>query len=448
MNILYRKGKVMKSIYFKAIVILVITCYFPDSPGAQLRQTTPSEAMIKIPESSVRPRFSLVVPAKSRLRAGGTPVVATLQGNGLDRIKAVQILQNNSPVRDIEARLGPGGKTTRMLTFSARSNATPATYIIKGISTDDTGMLMFIQLEVMLASSREESQSHRALLEVDKTLKDMGKDQEIKAKQEKIKADVDKAVRDFRDASTAQIPVTQGPLKTPLLPDLAVSKVTFAPIIATTMDRIMIDVEIKNQGTAAVVIPLGKTVWLATRPNGGGVGPKSQGETIGPGLSFSRSLYLFNAGELKPGTYQIRVTVDPENSVRESQETNNQFLCSLTVFDASWRILYQDAIARSRELPATGIEAELRSSEATMIAAEQLLNRKPISSQAAQSIIQELSARIKKLENLMEETRQKRQEYQTMFENFDQKASQLFTILSTVVKNQKEMQMGITRNIN
>jgi hypothetical protein len=35
-----------------------------------------------------------------------------------------------------------------------------------------------------------------------------------------------------------------------------------------------------------------------------------------------------------------------------------------------------------------------------------------------------------------------------MFENFDQKASQLFTILSTVVKNQKEMQMGITRNIN
>ena len=35
----------------------------------------------------------------------------------------------------------------------------------------------------------------------------------------------------------------------------------------------------------------------------------------------------------------------------------------------------------------------------------------------------------------------------TAFENFDQKANQLFNILSTVMKNMKEMEMGVTRNL-
>jgi len=34
-----------------------------------------------------------------------------------------------------------------------------------------------------------------------------------------------------------------------------------------------------------------------------------------------------------------------------------------------------------------------------------------------------------------------------MFESVDQKANQLFNILSTVLKNEKETQGGITRNI-
>jgi hypothetical protein len=33
------------------------------------------------------------------------------------------------------------------------------------------------------------------------------------------------------------------------------------------------------------------------------------------------------------------------------------------------------------------------------------------------------------------------------FENFDQKANELFNILSTVLKNEREMQAGIVRNI-
>jgi len=60
----------------------------------------------------------------------------------------------------------------------------------------------------------------------------------------------------------------------------------------------------------------------------------------------------------------------------------------------------------------------------------------------------ELSNEIKQLENEMETVRNKRSEYQTMFENFDQKANQLFNILSTVLKSMKEMKSATIRNIN
>jgi len=54
---------------------------------------------------------------------------------------------------------------------------------------------------------------------------------------------------------------------------------------------------------------------------------------------------------------------------------------------------------------------------------------------------------IKEPEEDMESVRNKRQEYQTMFENFDQKTNQLFNILSTVMKSMKEMQQATTRNL-
>jgi hypothetical protein len=40
------------------------------------------------------------------------------------------------------------------------------------------------------------------------------------------------------------------------------------------------------------------------------------------------------------------------------------------------------------------------------------------------------------------------QETMTGFEDFDQKANQLFNILSTVMKSTKEMESSVTRNIN
>lgn len=49
--------------------------------------------------------------------------------------------------------------------------------------------------------------------------------------------------------------------------------------------------------------------------------------------------------------------------------------------------------------------------------------------------------------NVADSSRNKRQEYQTMFENFDQKANQLFNLLSTVLKSHREMGTSTARNL-
>ncbi|MBN2350189.1 MAG: hypothetical protein JXJ22_15225 [Bacteroidales bacterium] len=58
-----------------------------------------------------------------------------------------------------------------------------------------------------------------------------------------------------------------------------------------------------------------------------------------------------------------------------------------------------------------------------------------------------LEDEISSFENEMEAVRNKRQEYQSMFENFDCKANQLFNLLSSVLKDVKEMQSSKARNI-
>ena len=58
-----------------------------------------------------------------------------------------------------------------------------------------------------------------------------------------------------------------------------------------------------------------------------------------------------------------------------------------------------------------------------------------------------LNSRIKIVESNEETVRNERQEYTTMFENFDQKANQLFKILSSVMKYMNVTRTSITRNL-
>ena len=74
----------------------------------------------------------------------------------------------------------------------------------------------------------------------------------------------------------------------------------------------------------------------------------------------------------------------------------------------------------------------------------------PIRNQLARrNIISKLTSHRKTLEAIYTSIKHQRQaaETETRFESFDQKANQLFNLLSTVMQNEKEMQSSITRNI-
>jgi len=47
----------------------------------------------------------------------------------------------------------------------------------------------------------------------------------------------------------------------------------------------------------------------------------------------------------------------------------------------------------------------------------------------------------------MEDVKNSRQEASTAFKNFDQKANVLFELLSRIMKNMKEMNAGLGRNL-
>jgi hypothetical protein len=58
-----------------------------------------------------------------------------------------------------------------------------------------------------------------------------------------------------------------------------------------------------------------------------------------------------------------------------------------------------------------------------------------------------LSSTIKEVESIQENVRNKRQMASTAFQNLDQKANQLYTLLSSVMKAMNEMRMGTVRNM-
>lgn len=62
-------------------------------------------------------------------------------------------------------------------------------------------------------------------------------------------------------------------------------------------------------------------------------------------------------------------------------------------------------------------------------------------------IADRLNTTIKQVESIQEPVRNDRQESSTSFENFDQKANQLYNLLSSVMKSMEEMRMSTVRNM-
>lgn len=272
------------------------------------------------------------------------------------------------------------------------------------------------------------------------------------------------------------------------LPDLVITNYRMQPPQPTSQDKVLIYFDIKNIGSIPASFPKGATIWrMEGYKDGNSLGMEtrylevSNGMTIQPQSSIQRALTLAPGGGmvspwtsggmmgLSPGAYQIIVKVDPFNAVKEFSEKNNMYVSNFNVprftesikatppsnVQKDWRLSQQNAINVARELQnydcsrglTTNIETELKLSDKTMNTAEQLLSKKPINRQIAGPIVEDLSTHIKILENLIEGVRNKKQECQTTFENFDQKANQLVSILSSVLKSMKEMQEGVIRNM-
>jgi len=136
----------------------------------------------------------------------------------------------------------------------------------------------------------------------------------------------------------------------------------------------------------------------------------------------------------------------------------NRLFSQLSFPMQSWVRQQAGQIVRSRRF---GLWEEMRLNDAIQQKLQKLLQSLPPGGAdvAARSILKFLvlvetaravreGAATKAFENIQEVVRNKRQEYTTQFENFDQKVNQLFSIISTIVKAESETAMAIIRNLN
>jgi hypothetical protein len=132
---------------------------------------------------------------------------------------------------------------------------------------------------------------------------------------------------------TTNFTVQPRPTITGPAPDLAVSGCSFLPANPTQRDFIQFVGQYTNQGTVAANLPFSTPLlmWTSTPAIGGrSVFRWMIGSQVMPGAVQSIQQQL-NVLQALPGTYQITVTIDPDNRVGESNKTNNVISCMLTV---------------------------------------------------------------------------------------------------------------------
>jgi CARDB len=116
-------------------------------------------------------------------------------------------------------------------------------------------------------------------------------------------------------------------------PDLALSACSFTPTNPTWRDFIQVSTQYSNQGPVAANFPYTAPLlqWTSSPAIAGrssfrwGAGNQVASGTV---QSFQSQL---NIGQVAPGTYQITLTIDPDNRVGESNKGNNVVSCALVV---------------------------------------------------------------------------------------------------------------------
>jgi hypothetical protein len=120
------------------------------------------------------------------------------------------------------------------------------------------------------------------------------------------------------------------------LPDLVPVSCAFGtPQVAFGTQDIIFRVVYRNQGTANAVIGQGTWEWIASRDqtstNNLSCFNSSGPVTLTPGSDRNLGFHFTLPVNLAPGTYTYTVKVDPNNTVAESNEANNEMTCTLTI---------------------------------------------------------------------------------------------------------------------
>jgi subtilase family serine protease len=119
------------------------------------------------------------------------------------------------------------------------------------------------------------------------------------------------------------------------LPDLAVTKFQYLPENPLTTDRLMLSFAIQNQGEGLAIFRNG-TVYIefdsltSSYKNRWAI---STDYMVKPGEFLTGGQYMYEPGALAPGTYTVHVTADPDNSVEESNESNNSYVYTFILAD-------------------------------------------------------------------------------------------------------------------
>ena len=132
---------------------------------------------------------------------------------------------------------------------------------------------------------------------------------------------------------SATITVLPRPIVTGPAPDLSLSGCSFAPPNPTWRDFIQVTTQYSNQGPVAAKFPYTAplTQWTSSPAIAGRSSFRwGAGNQVAPGVVQSFQSQL-NIAQASPGTYQITVTIDPDNRVGESNKANNVAMCTLVV---------------------------------------------------------------------------------------------------------------------
>jgi len=148
------------------------------------------------------------------------------------------------------------------------------------------------------------------------------------------------------------------------------------------------------------------------------------------------------------------------DSIKETNEDKKYFLTKLKMFNDMGESLsnyLSDLVDVSRDLGAAAAGAKYP--EMVLTAQPVQIKKFDLSTTNAAGQLEALTTKskrldraglndtIKEVESMQETVRNKRQMASTAFQNFDQKANQLYNLMSSVMKAMNEMRMGTVRNM-